>query len=126
MTTIIHETPNRSATIPKRDEKNVLVSGICSCPPVPSAVKNRSASPSSLAGNRQRDALEARLALAATVGRHQSRITDAEACMHDLVFRPWLAHARLPRLGAVFEAHHDFDFRAKRTLVEIECSSQRP
>ena len=40
-TITIHETPKRSATIPKRGEKNVLVSGICTCPPSASAANRR-------------------------------------------------------------------------------------
>jgi hypothetical protein len=40
--TIIHQTPKRSATIPKRGEKNVLPIGICTCPPSPSTLKRRS------------------------------------------------------------------------------------
>ena len=34
----IHDTPKRSATMPKRGEKNVFVSGICTCPPLASAL----------------------------------------------------------------------------------------
>src|SRR5215208_213413 len=45
-TTIIHDTPKRSATMPKRGEKNVLVNGCCTCPPSASAVNSRSASAS--------------------------------------------------------------------------------
>jgi hypothetical protein len=30
---IIHDTPKRSATMPKREEKKVFVNGICTCPP---------------------------------------------------------------------------------------------
>src|SRR3990172_5323209 len=44
LTKIIHDTPKRSATIPKRGEKNVFVSGICTWPPSPGAAKSRSAS----------------------------------------------------------------------------------
>ncbi len=42
----IHDTPKRSATMPKRGEKKVLPSGICTCPPLPSAANNLSASAS--------------------------------------------------------------------------------
>src|SRR5438132_13269545 len=42
----IHDTPKRSATMPKRGEKKVLVSGICTCPPAASALNRRSASAS--------------------------------------------------------------------------------
>ena len=41
---IIHETSKRSATMPKRGEKKVLVNGICTCPPSASTAKKRSAS----------------------------------------------------------------------------------
>ena len=43
----IHPTPKRSATMPKRGEKKVLVSGICTWPPSASAANSRSASASS-------------------------------------------------------------------------------
>src|SRR5919108_548020 len=45
-TTIIHGTPKRSATMPKREEKKVLVNGICTCPPSARAANSRSASAS--------------------------------------------------------------------------------
>src|SRR5262249_48523182 len=45
-TITIQPTPKRSATMPKRGEKNVLVSGTCTLPPSPSALKARSASAS--------------------------------------------------------------------------------
>ena len=45
----IQPMPKRSATMPKRGEKNVLPSGICTCPPSASALNMRSASASSLA-----------------------------------------------------------------------------
>ena len=44
----IHDTPKRSATMPKRGEKKVLFIGICTCPPSPSAANSRSASGSVL------------------------------------------------------------------------------
>src|SRR5262249_44474338 len=50
-TMIIQFTPNLSATIPKRGEKNVLVSGIVTFPPFDSALNKRSASASSLASS---------------------------------------------------------------------------
>src|SRR4051794_1449145 len=50
-TMTIHPTPNRSATMPKHGEKNVLVSGCCTWPPSESAAKSRSAS-ASLAASR--------------------------------------------------------------------------
>ena len=34
----IQDTPKRSATMPKRGEKNVFASGSCTCPPLPSEV----------------------------------------------------------------------------------------
>src|SRR5688572_27919485 len=37
VTITIHDTPKRSATMPNRGEKNVLASGIWTCPPSPSA-----------------------------------------------------------------------------------------
>ena len=46
MTVTIQPTPNRSATIPKRADQNVLASGICTCPPSASAANFRSASAS--------------------------------------------------------------------------------
>src|SRR5947208_591991 len=46
-TRTIHDTPKRSATMPKSGEKKVLVKGICTCPPSPSAANNRRASASS-------------------------------------------------------------------------------
>src|SRR5262245_26917713 len=45
-TVIIHGTPKRSATMPKRGDQKVLVSGICTCPPSASAPNTRSASAS--------------------------------------------------------------------------------
>ena len=45
----IQPMPKRSATMPNRGEKNVLASGICTCPPAASALNMRSASASSLA-----------------------------------------------------------------------------
>ena len=42
----IHDTPKRSATMPKRGEKNVLFIGICTCPPSTSAANSRCASAS--------------------------------------------------------------------------------
>src|SRR5437773_10665321 len=42
----IHDTPKRSATIPKRGEKKVLTSGCCTWPPLPSTENTRSASAS--------------------------------------------------------------------------------
>ena len=45
----IQLTPNLSASMPKLDAKKVFVSGICTCPPVDSASKNRFASASLLA-----------------------------------------------------------------------------
>src|SRR5262249_28580280 len=44
-------------------------------------------------GQRQRDALEARLPLAAPVGRHDVRLADAEAGVHHLVLGPGAEHA---------------------------------
>ncbi len=44
---IIHDTPKRSATIPKRGEKKVCVNGICTCPPSARAANSRSPSASS-------------------------------------------------------------------------------
>jgi hypothetical protein len=35
--------PKRSASMPKRDAKNVLISGWCTVPPSPSALNSRSA-----------------------------------------------------------------------------------
>src|SRR5262249_33221643 len=49
MTMTIQPTPNLSATMPKHGEKKVLVSGCCTCPPWPSALKSFLASASSLA-----------------------------------------------------------------------------
>src|SRR5215213_6729529 len=46
-TTIIHDTPKRSATMPKAGEKNVRVIGICTCPPSASFENSRPASASS-------------------------------------------------------------------------------
>ena len=46
LTMTIHVTPKRSATMPKRGENKVLVSGICTCPPSASALNRRSASAS--------------------------------------------------------------------------------
>src|SRR6266404_8625004 len=45
-TMIIHDTPNRSATMPNREEKKVLASGMQTFPPLLSAVNSRSASAS--------------------------------------------------------------------------------
>src|SRR5882724_4103450 len=45
-TRIIQDTPNRSATMPKREEKNVFVNGIWTCPPSARAAKSCSASAS--------------------------------------------------------------------------------
>ena len=42
----IHDTPKRSATMPKLGEKNVLANGIFTCPPSLRAPKSRSASAS--------------------------------------------------------------------------------
>src|SRR3954453_9997055 len=42
-TMIIHDTPNRSATMPNRGEKKVLVIGICTWPPAARALNMRSA-----------------------------------------------------------------------------------
>src|SRR5437016_1771008 len=42
----IQDTPKRSATTPKRGEKNVLVNGICTCPPSAREVNARSAAAS--------------------------------------------------------------------------------
>lgn len=42
----IHDTPKRSATMPKDEAKNVLPSGICTWPPSLSALKRRLASAS--------------------------------------------------------------------------------
>ena len=44
---IIQATPYRSATMPNRGEKNVLLNGICTSPPSARAVKTRSAVASS-------------------------------------------------------------------------------
>src|ERR1700722_16811453 len=46
-TKIIQPTPNLSATMPKRDAKNVSASGICTWPPSPSALRRRSPSATS-------------------------------------------------------------------------------
>src|SRR5688500_16738968 len=43
-TTIIHDTPKRSAALPKRGEKKVFASGICTCPSSATAANRRSAS----------------------------------------------------------------------------------
>src|SRR5262245_37099105 len=50
-TMIIQFTPNLSASIPKRGEKNVLVIGIVTFPPDDRALNRRSASASSLASS---------------------------------------------------------------------------
>src|SRR5206468_4259422 len=46
MTITIQPTPNRSATMPNRCEKKVLLKGICTCPPSAKALNNFSASAS--------------------------------------------------------------------------------
>src|SRR5262249_23606463 len=48
-TTTIQLMPNLSASMPKRGEKKVLPSGMCTCPPSASAANSRSASASFLA-----------------------------------------------------------------------------
>ncbi len=48
-TITIHVTPKRSAAMPKRGEKNVLPSGICTAPPSARAANTRSASAASFA-----------------------------------------------------------------------------
>jgi|SRR5688572_24950100 len=44
ITTTIHETPNLSATMPKRSAKNVLIMGCCTWPDSDNDAKTRSAS----------------------------------------------------------------------------------
>lgn len=58
VTKTIQDTPNLSATMPKRAEKNVFASGICTCPPSANAWKALSASASVGTVKRERNALE--------------------------------------------------------------------
>src|SRR6185369_5517966 len=44
----IHDTPKRSATMPKSGDQNVLAKAICTCPPSDSAAYRRFASASSV------------------------------------------------------------------------------
>ncbi len=67
--------PKRSATMPKHGEKKVLVSGICTCPAVAEGRELARRFGLVLDVERQRKALEARLPLAATVGRHHRSVS---------------------------------------------------
>ena len=69
-------------------------------------------------GERQREALETRLAGAATVGRHDGVAADAKAGVHHLVLiDAGLAHGGI---GAVLEVRHTLHFCAEGFAVEIE------
>src|SRR3954452_2744318 len=69
---------------------------------------------------RQRKALEARLALAVAIGSHDCRVSQAQRPMHDFVFRSWRQHARRTRLGRFFETHEHGNFGTERAAVEIK------
>src|SRR5262249_23441287 len=89
---IIHDTPKRSATIPKRGEKKVLANGICICPP----------------------------SARAAVGSHHIGVADAQARVHDLVV-PARRHPAGKRwFRALFVAHDHQDLGAQRLLVKID------
>ena len=119
-TTIIHDTPKRSATMPKREEKKVLVSGICTCPPSARAANSRSASASSGAESDSEKPWKLGLPEASPVGSHHRRIADAEARVHHLVLGTGRHHAGWLGLRAVLEAHEHGHFRAERFAVELE------
>ena len=71
-------------------------------------------------GEGERDALEARLAGAAAVGRHDYGIADAHAAMHDLVGVGRHGAIRARRLGVVLEAQQHLDLGAEGLLVELD------
>src|ERR1700730_7716105 len=116
----IHDTPKRSATIPKRGEKKVLVSGICTCPPSASALNRRSASASlgtvsdsdipwkpGLPWQAPSDAI--------TVVSPMRRL----ACMI-LFSEPGATITGRRRLGAFLETHQHSGLGAKRLPVELD------
>jgi hypothetical protein len=84
-TKIIQPTPNLSATMPKRDAKNVSASGICTWPPSANALNRRSPSAASGAVMVSAKPLKIRLAEAAAVGHQNLGIADAHGGVHDLV-----------------------------------------
>ena len=120
MTTTIHDTPKRSATMPKREEKKVLVNGICTCPPSASAANNRSASASFGTVSDSEKPWKARLAQALAVGGHHRRLADAQARVHHLVLGAGRDHAGRVRFGAVLEAHEHRHLGAERAAVELD------
>jgi len=70
---------------------------------------------------RQRYSLETRLALASAVGRHHSRIADAQAGMHDFVLRTGRDHTGRRGLGAFLETHHHRGLGTECLAVELDC-----
>src|SRR5438445_7806103 len=101
----IHVTLKRSATMPKRGEKKVLVSGICTCPPSASTLNRRSASASLGTVSDSDIPWKPGLPWQAAVGRHHSRIADAQAGMHEFILRTGRDHTGRRGLGAFLETH---------------------
>ena len=116
----IHDTPKRSATMPKREEKNVLFNGICTCPPSASLANNRSASASLGTVSDSEKPWKFGFPEALAVGGHHGGLADAEARMHHLVLGARRDHAGLMRLRAVLEAHEHGHLGAQRAAVELD------
>src|SRR5689334_3435062 len=72
-------------------------------------------------GQRERKALEIRLAQAVSVGGHDRRFADAQSRMHDLVFGFQRHVGSAARFGRVLVAHEYDHFGTDRLAIELDC-----
>ena len=114
---IIQLTPNLSATMPKRLAKNVLLERHLHLAAFAERGEHLVGLGFVLGGDRQRDALEFRLAGIVAVRRHQRRVADLEA-RRASPCRRLPGAQRLP--GRFLEAHQHADLGADRLLVELD------
>ena len=63
--------------------------------------------------------IELRVPRATPIRRHQVRLPNSKARMHDLVFRARGLAAR-GRFRIIFEPHHHIHFRAERAAIKLE------
>ena len=82
-TSTIQPTPNLSCTIPNFGEKNVLIERHLDLAAVAERGEQLVGFAFGLHREREREALELRLALGVAVGRHDALVAELEARMHD-------------------------------------------
>jgi hypothetical protein len=120
-TRIIQPTPNLSASMPKREEKNVLAIGHLDLAAVAKRGKQLVGPGIRFCVDRQRKAFEIRVSRVAPVGRQNRSFANADRRMHQFVLgsrRP--AHRFI---GAFLEAHHHLNSGAEGLL---DRAARRP